>query len=62
MIYQIQINHFQAPALIELLERSTIGEKVTIRQEDYGSLVVSFGNVMETYEITTSGTVIEDAE
>jgi hypothetical protein len=63
MTYQIQLNNFQVQTLIELLQdNSTVDEKVTIRQELDSSLVVSFGNIMETFQVTTSGTIIEDAE
>jgi hypothetical protein len=63
MVYQIQLNNFQVQTLIELLQdNSTVDEKVTIRQELDSSLVVSFGNIMETFQVTTSGTIIEDAE
>lgn len=63
MTYQIKINNFQVQTLIELLQdNSTVDEKVTIRQELDSSLVVSFGNIMETFQVTTSGSIIEEAE
>jgi hypothetical protein len=63
MTYQIKLNNFQVQTLIELLQdNSTVDEKVTIRQELDSSLVVSFGNIMETFQVTTSGTIIKDEE
>ena len=53
----MQINHSMAQALIEVLQDNIDGEPVEFTQQGDRSLIVGFS--VNSFEITTAGTVLE---
>lgn len=54
---QIQINHAQAQALVEVLQDNTDGEPVLFTWQGNGTLTVAFNLV--TFDVDTAGVVTE---